>query len=153
MKGSGRSIALAAASAALATGVLAAPAAADSSQAGAGVVANVTVHSRGDGVKPPAVLGDPKEWGVVELTIDDSAGSVTPMTTIEVGGGQWAYGWYSVSNGKYCYSNYYHYSVMHGSTVQIAGDSNKSVEAAGNTSMAHLTRGAAYTCKTFYAKY
>jgi hypothetical protein len=58
MKVSGRSVALAVAGAALATGVLAAPATADGSQVG--TVGTVTVHSRGDGTQPPAELGNPK---------------------------------------------------------------------------------------------
>ncbi|MEU6513679.1 lactococcin 972 family bacteriocin [Streptomyces sp. NPDC046978] len=153
MKVSGRSIALAVAGAALAAGVLAAPATADASQANVGTSAAITVHTRGDGTQPPAELGNPKEWGVVELKMDDSAGSVRPMTIIEVGGGTWSYGWNAVTGGKYCYSNYYHGSVQHGSTVKIAGDSLKSVVVAGETSNAHLTRGAAYTCETYYAKY
>lgn len=152
MKVSGRSLALAAVGAALVSGIVAAPASADTSQAD-GVSVSISVHTRGDGTKPPAELGNPKEWGVVELTIDPSAGSVRPMTTIEAGGGQWSYGSYTVVGGQYCYSNYYHATAMHGSTVQMAGDSVKSVEAAGRTTYANITRGQAYTCKTYYSKY
>jgi hypothetical protein len=86
MKLFGRSIALAFAGAALATGILATPATADSTQIGA--TSALTVHTRGDGTQPPAELGNPKEWGVVKLTMDASAGSVTPKTIVEVGGGK-----------------------------------------------------------------
>ncbi|GGT54619.1 hypothetical protein [Streptomyces coeruleorubidus] len=69
---------------ALAAFSFATPAAADASQA-ATVTANgtvvaadgskvgqVTVHKRGDGTKPPAELGNPSEWGVVVIKMDDS---------------------------------------------------------------------------------
>ncbi|MFC9842209.1 lactococcin 972 family bacteriocin [Streptomyces sp. NPDC060223] len=150
MKVSGRSIALAVAGAALATGVLAAPATADGSQVSA---VGTTTHIRGDGTQPPAELGNPTEWGVVELTMNDSAGSISPMTIVEIGGGTWSYGWYLTADGKYCYSNYYHHDVMHGSTAELGGSSIKHVVVAGEYSNAHLTGGAGYTCNAYYAKY
>ncbi|MFG3035670.1 lactococcin 972 family bacteriocin [Streptomyces sp. NPDC048330] len=90
---------------------------------------------------------------MVTLVIDDSAGSITPMTVIEVGGGTWAYGWEARNDRKYCYSNYYHHDVNHGSTVRMAGSEVKGVAFAGQTSYANLTAGFAYTCSTYYAKY
>ncbi|MFE1337161.1 lactococcin 972 family bacteriocin [Streptomyces sp. NPDC058733] len=157
MKVSVRSIALGAAGAALVAGVLAAPANASSGQvAGAphrGGVPGVTVHVRGDGTQPPAELGNPKEWGVVKFTTDGSAGSRSARTIVEAGGGKWSFGWYATTDGKYCYSNYYHYTVIHSSTVKIAGGTRKDVEGPDIYTNAHLTAGMAYTCETYYAKY
>ncbi|MFF1698873.1 lactococcin 972 family bacteriocin [Streptomyces sp. NPDC058257] len=150
MKILGKSIALAVAGTALAAVALATPAAADSSQLD--TIGTITIHTRGDGTQPPSELGDPEEWGVVELAIDDSAGSVTPRTIVEVGGGKWSYGWKAVTGGKYCYSNYYHSRVKHGSTVKIAGHTVKDTAAAGYTSNANKTAGGAYTCKAYYSK-
>ncbi|WP_405501745.1 lactococcin 972 family bacteriocin [Streptomyces niveus] len=148
MKISGRSVVFAVASAALTVGTLAAPAAADGS-----VRSNVVVHTAGDGTQPPAELGNPKEWGVVTLTLDDLAGSVTPKIIVEAGGGTWSYGWEARNDRKYCYSNYYHRTVNHGSTVKIAGGSVKAVAFPGETSNANRSAGFAYTCETYYAKY
>lgn len=156
MKVSGRTVALAVAGAALAAGTFATPATAAAhkvSSAGSGGVAGVTVHTRGDGTQPPAELGNPKEWGVVKLTMTASTGLVSPKTIVDAGGGKWSYGWYATTDGKYCYSNYYHGDVWHGSTVKIAGGSYKSVVAPGDYSNAHMTAGMAYTCYTYYAKY
>lgn len=152
MKVSGRSVALTVAGAALATLGLAAPATAADSKVGAVAVSNITIHTRGDGAKPPAVLGNPAEWGVVELTIDDSAGRVTPKVVIDVGGGTWSYGSYATPNGQYCYSNYLHPKENHSATVRMAGDEDWSRQGPGDVAQAHLTRGAAYTCKTYYSK-
>jgi hypothetical protein len=152
MKASGRSIAFSIAGGFLAAGTLAGPATADSAQVPAAGAVTVTAHTRGDGTQPPAVLGDPKEWGVVEFTAG-STGGIRPKTVLDIGGGTWSYGKDLTTDGQYCYSNYYHPKVMHGSTVELAGGSNKAVEAKGKWSYANMTAGAAYTCKTYYAKY
>ncbi|MFF3879235.1 lactococcin 972 family bacteriocin [Streptomyces sp. NPDC001978] len=89
---------------------------------------------------------------MVEIT-NTSAGSITPQTVLNIGGGTWSYGSYLTTGGKYCYSNYYHGSVVHGSTAAMAGHSIKAVAGPGDYSYAHLTAGAAYTCSTYYAKY
>lgn len=87
MRISSKSLALGFASVVLAVGGLATPAAAGGPQAatvagdGAVVavdgseVGQVTIHKRGDGTEPPASLGNPSEWGVVEIEMDASAGS------------------------------------------------------------------------------
>jgi hypothetical protein len=152
MKASGRSIAFAIAGGFLAAGTLAGPATADSAQVPAAGAVTVTAHTRGDGTQPPAALGDPKEWGVVEFTAG-STGGIRPKTVLEIGGGTWSYGKDLTTDGQYCYSNYYHPKVIHGSTVQLAGGENKAVAGKGKWSYANMTAGAAYTCKTYYAKY
>ncbi|WP_308798729.1 lactococcin 972 family bacteriocin [Streptomyces sp. UH6] len=151
MKFSGRSFAFAAAGAALAACLTTAPASADTAQFSNGV--KVTIHTRGDGTKPPAHLGNPTEWGVAEIPMDDSTGGVRPMVIENVGGGQWSYGWYLTTGGKYCYSNYYHLTVEHGSTVKIANHSVKDIVPAGDTSNANRTAGAGYVCYAWYSKY
>ncbi|QHY97090.1 Bacteriocin [Streptomyces sp. S4.7] len=148
MKISGRSVVFTLASAVLAVGALAAPAAAEDSP-----ISRIVVHTAGDGSQPPAELGNPKEWGVVTLALDDLAGEFTPKTIIEVGGGTWSYGWEARNDQKYCYSNYYHRTVDHGSTVKIANGTVKAVAFAGQTSNANRSAGFAYTCETYYAKY
>ncbi|MCT2547037.1 MULTISPECIES: lactococcin 972 family bacteriocin [Streptomyces] len=154
MKKFGRTAALAVSTAALASGVFATPATAAQVGIDQATSNTISVHTRGDGTPAPAQLGDPEEWGVVEVTIPDAAeGSVTPMKIVEVGGGTWSYGWQARDNYKYCYSNYYHGSVKHGSTVNMAGYIIKDTKPAGQTSNAHHTAGLAYTCYTYYAKY
>jgi hypothetical protein len=158
---SGRSIVLGFVSVALAVFGFATPAAADASQA-ATVTANgtvvaadgskvgqVTLHKRGDGTKPPAELGNPSEWAAVVIKMDDS--TVTPQACIGASGGNWCYGYNLTTDGKYCYSNYYHPTKMHHSTVKIAGGSNTGYAFAGQTSYANRTAGAAYTCETYYS--
>ncbi|CAM5363378.1 lactococcin 972 family bacteriocin [Streptomyces coeruleorubidus] len=66
-------------------------------------------------------------------------------------GGNWCYGYNLTTDGKYCYSNYYHSTKDHHSTVKIAGGSNTGYAFAGQTSYANRTAGAAYTCETFYS--
>lgn len=167
MRISSKSLALCFASVVLAVGGLATPAAAGGPQAatvaadGAVVavdgseVGQVTIHKRGDGTEPPASLGNPSEWGVVEIEMDASAGSVKPMSEVckNAGGGEWCYGWYwSAGDGKYCYSNYYHNTKTHGSTVEIGGgDDWSGWVRAKRTSNANRTAGLAYTCKTYYS--
>lgn len=154
MRISTRSVVFAVAGGVLATGVVASPAAADSASGAPhrGGVA-ITVHTRGDGTQPPAELGNPKEWGVVKLAAGGPGGSRSARTIVNAGGGKWSFGWYATTGGKYCYSNYYHYDVVHSSTVKIAGGSRKDVEGPDIYTNAHLTAGMAYTCETYYAKY
>ncbi|MGJ5754991.1 lactococcin 972-like bacteriocin [Streptomyces puniciscabiei] len=151
MKVFGRCMAFAFAGAGLAAGVLTTPATADADQTRT-LSATVTIHTRGDGTQPPAELGNPKEWGVVKLTMDDSAGSITPKTIVEVGGGKWSFGWNAVTDGKDCYSNYYHPKVGHSSTAKIAGGSDYDWSRANQTSSAHVTGGGAYTCYAYWSK-
>lgn len=141
------------ATAALASGAFVSPANAADAAVGPAGSSTITVHHRGDGTTPPAELGDPKEWGVVKLVMNDSEGStIKPMTIVSVGGGTWSYGWEARNDAKYCYSNYYHRSVGHGSTVNMAGYIIKGHADAGQTSNAHHTAGFAYTCYTYYSK-
>ncbi|MEU6184207.1 MULTISPECIES: lactococcin 972 family bacteriocin [Streptomyces] len=146
---------------ALAAFSFATPAAAGASQA-ATVMANgtvvaadgskvgqVTFHKRGDGTKPPAELGNPSKWGAMVIKVDNSA--ATTQGCIGASGGNWCYGYNLTTDGKYCYSNYYHGTKMHHSTVKIAGGSNSAYAFAGQTSYANRTAGAAYTCEAFYS--
>ncbi|MFH9087698.1 lactococcin 972 family bacteriocin [Streptomyces sp. NPDC017673] len=161
MKIPGRSIVLGFVGMVLAVFSFAAPAAADASQAATvtadgtivaadgSEVGHVTLHKRGDGTKPPAELGNPSKWGAVVINVD--ASSVAPKTCIGASGGNWCYGYDLTTDGKYCYSNYYHPTEIHRSTVKIAGGSLTAGAYAGETSYAHMTAGAAYTCYTYYA--
>ncbi|MDX3584229.1 lactococcin 972 family bacteriocin [Streptomyces europaeiscabiei] len=145
-----KSLGLAFAGAALAAGALATPAAAADDQAD--VSSAVTFHTRGDGTQPPAHLGNPSEWGMVTITMDDSVRLVKPQTIVEVGGGTWSFGWNAVAGGKDCYSNYFHHAVGHSATVKIAGGSKRAWARANLTASAHLTGGGAYTCQAFWSK-
>ncbi|MBT2404790.1 MULTISPECIES: lactococcin 972 family bacteriocin [unclassified Streptomyces] len=149
MKRFSRFAIFAAASTALISGVAATPAAANE----AGISSTVSVHTRGDGTQPPAFLGDPEEWGVVQLTIDSSARSMAPTVIVPAGGGTWSYGYQERNGLKYCYSNYYHRDVEHSSTVKMANKTMKDIEPAGEYTNANLTAGFAYKCETFYAKH
>ncbi|MEV6653047.1 lactococcin 972 family bacteriocin [Streptomyces sp. NPDC051219] len=159
MKIGGRSVAFAIAGAAIAAVGLAAPATADASATASASGATVTVHHRADGTQPPAGLGNPSEWGVVTFKMDASTDSFSPQSEACLSpssGGTWCYGWYAreVSAGvvnKYCYSNYYHHTKGHSSTVKLAGKTRRAWAAAGNTSNANLTAGLAYTCSTYYS--
>ncbi|MGW4685461.1 lactococcin 972 family bacteriocin [Streptomyces sp. NPDC004244] len=161
MKTAARSVAFAVAGAAIATAGLATPAAADASATASASAfgATVTVHHRGDGTQPPAELGNPSEWGVVTFKMDASTGSFGPQSQACLSpssGGNWCYGWQAreVSPGvvnKYCYSNYFHQTKGHSSTVKLAGNTRRAWAAARNTSNANLTAGLAYTCSTYYS--
>lgn len=117
------------------------------------------MHHRGDGTQPPAELGNPSEWGVVTFKMDASTGSFGPQSQACLSpssGGNWCYGWQAreVSPGvvnKYCYSNYFHQTKGHSSTVKLAGNTRRAWAAARNTSNANLTAGLAYTCSTYYS--
>ncbi|MEV1052479.1 lactococcin 972 family bacteriocin [Streptomyces sp. NPDC049887] len=159
VKIAGRTVAFAIVGAAIAGVGLAAPAAADASTTASASGAIVTVHHRGDGTQPPADLGNPSEWGVVTFKMDASADSVGALSEACVNpssGGTWCYGWYTteVSPGvfhKRCYSNYYHLTKGHSSTVKIAGGTHRAWAAARSTSQASLTGGHGYTCYTYYS--
>ncbi|RST13419.1 hypothetical protein E2C00_09640 [Streptomyces sp. WAC05374] len=154
-----RSIAFAIAGAAIAAVGIATPATADASAAVGTSGAAITVHHRGDGTKPPAELGNPSEWGVVMLKLDAPKRAVSPRSRTCISpssGGNWCFGWYAreVSPGvvnKYCYSNYYHHTKGHSSTVKLAGSTRRAWAPAGGTSNANLTAGLAYTCSTYYS--
>ncbi|MFC4517244.1 lactococcin 972 family bacteriocin [Streptomyces ehimensis] len=155
----GRPVILAIAGAAIAAVGLAAPATADAPATGAATSGTtVTVHHRGDGSQPPAELGNPSEWGVATFRMDASATSVRPPEACvsPSSGGTWCYGWYTteVSPGvfnKYCYSNYWHKTMGHASTVKMAGSTRRDHAWAGEESNANLTAGLAYTCSTYYS--
>jgi hypothetical protein len=157
----GRSISLGLAAVALAVGSLTTPAAAVGSQAetfdekGSDKV-QVATHTRGDGTKPPAELGNPSEWGVVTMKMDTSSPRLMSEACVDVAsGGTWCYGWYTTTvDGipqKYCYSNYLHYSKDHASTVKLAGGTDRDTAGPGDVSQANLTAGYAYTCKAYYS--
>lgn len=101
-------------------------------------------------------LGDPEEWGVATIEMDDS--TIKPLVeacTNPPSGGKWCYGWYltgSTATQKYCYSNYYHGTKTHKSSVTIAnGSVSSGWVAKGDYSNANRTAGAAYMCNTYYA--
>ncbi|MFK4148895.1 lactococcin 972 family bacteriocin [Streptomyces sp. NPDC004065] len=112
-------------------------------------VGHVTLHKRGDDTKPPAELGNPSEWGAMVIKVEGSAS--TAQACIGASGGKWCYGYDLTTDGKYCYSNYYHSTKLHRSTVKMAGGSYTAGARAGETSYAHMTAGAAYTCSTYYS--
>ncbi|MEU3406439.1 lactococcin 972 family bacteriocin [Streptomyces sp. NPDC006670] len=156
MKMFGRTAVFVLSTATLLSGALATPATATEASDGPVQVGAASFHTRGDGTQAPAELGNPKEWGVVKLTLTGSAKSsvaMSPTTIVEVGGGTWSYGWQARDNYKYCYSNYYHGDVEHGSTVNMAGRIVRDIKPAGQTSNANYQAGLAYTCYTYYAKY
>ncbi|MFE2089832.1 hypothetical protein [Streptomyces sp. NPDC059460] len=155
MRFTGRSIVLTIAGAALAAIGLAAPATADSAQAGVTPSATVTIHHRGDGTQPPAELGNPSEWGVVKIEIP-AEGSIGTMgagnTCQNVTHGRWCYGWEPTTpvGKKFCYSNYIA-DVQHRTTVRAANvDYHSGWAAKGATSYANVTIGTAYTCYAYY---
>ncbi|MFJ8384742.1 lactococcin 972 family bacteriocin [Streptomyces sp. NPDC094438] len=131
--------------------MLATPATADSAQLDGSAV--ITVHHRGDGTQPPAELGDPTEWGVITFAVNNSAGRMKPMTIEYPGGGEWSYGSEARDDHKYCYSNYWHPDVQHGSTAKLGGNSNKAVAFPGQVSNANVTGKLWEDCSAYYAKY
>ncbi|WP_282795057.1 lactococcin 972 family bacteriocin [Streptomyces sp. CC224B] len=151
MKVSSKAVVIAVAGAALAGGVLTAPANANSPQTDS--ASTLVIHKRGDGTEPPAELGDPEEWGVVEIAMDDSTGGPATKKIVEVGGGKWSYGWMALTSGKRCYSNYYHLKKKHGSTAQLGGMTSKDVVKANETSNASVTGPGRHTCVTYWSKY
>ncbi|MDX3574395.1 lactococcin 972 family bacteriocin [Streptomyces sp. ID05-47C] len=130
MKVIGRSIAIMAAGAAMATGILASPASAAAPQ-------------------PPKELGNVSEWGMVAIEVDPSS-DVTAQTTDDVGGGTWTYGTEITTAGKRCYSYYFHGSKDHKATAKIAGSSYTDTALAGTSAKASKTAGTAYTCYTYW---
>ncbi|MEU6572415.1 lactococcin 972 family bacteriocin [Streptomyces sp. NPDC046805] len=124
MKFLGKSFTFAAATAALAAGVLA-----PATSAGAAVA-------------------QPKS-GVVAIKVDPSRPSV--KTTKDVGGGSWTYGYELTTGGKRCFSYYFHGSKMHHATAKIANASTSAYGFAGQTAKASRTAGAAYECYAFWS--
>ncbi|MFE2922868.1 lactococcin 972 family bacteriocin [Streptomyces goshikiensis] len=118
-------------------GFLAPVASASPSATTARATQTVELHKRGDGTNPPAQLGNSKEWGV------------------PASGGKWCYGWYLTgvdATQKRCYSNYYHGSKTHSSSVKIGGSYiNSGKTSPNNIANASWTTGAAYTCYTYYS--
>lgn len=159
MRTFGRSLLVGLTSAALAAFAVATPAAADGTQDtdNAGIVdlkaGQPVIHKRGDGVKPPAELGNPSEWGVVRIEINPSAGAFQPTgnTCKQVTHGTWCYGWQSAGlDGKKCYSNYLA-STEHISSVRVRNiDYSSGWVGKGQTSYANVTIGLAYTCYAYY---
>ncbi|WP_328495560.1 lactococcin 972 family bacteriocin [Streptomyces sp. NBC_00414] len=159
----GKSILFGISGAALAVSSFATPAVAYEPQGGARTGNNVAevgddlvtgqpvIHKRGDGAIPPAELGDPSEWGVVKLEINESAVKTRGNTCENVTHGKWCYGYDLVSAGKKCYSNYIA-DVKHKSTVRVRNiDHSSGWVAKGDTSYANSTNGAAYTCYSYYS--
>ncbi|MFB7257734.1 lactococcin 972 family bacteriocin [Streptomyces nojiriensis] len=105
--------------------------------------------------EPPAALGNPSEWGVVEIKVPTSAG---PFGTQgwscldNVSGGRWCQGYEYVTAGKCCFSNYLHGTKTHRSSVELAGviDTSGWVPR-GEVANAWYVAGAGYTCRTYYA--
>ncbi|MFB7260563.1 lactococcin 972 family bacteriocin [Streptomyces nojiriensis] len=161
-----KSIVLGFAAALLAVGGLATPSVADTRNdaiaAGEGAVVaadgaqvgQIVVHKRGDGAKPPAELGNPSEWGEVVLKITPS-NTFSPMSTeacVPASGGNWCYGYYYITTGKHCYSNYYHSSKTHKTSVEFGNWSgNSGWVNSGETAYTAAEGGAAFTCKTYYS--
>ncbi|MGW2059040.1 lactococcin 972 family bacteriocin [Streptomyces sp. NPDC001840] len=165
MRISGRQIGLGMAAIAVAIGSLVTPAAADSPLSATGATGGAIIasngfkigelHKRGDGTKAPAELGNPSEWGVVEVKMDDSV--ITPLgeACVPASGGNWCYGWYLTgvdATQKRCYSNYLHETRQHRSTVELAGVTvHSGIKPPGEVASASRTAGAAYTCYTYYS--
>ncbi|MGW4300452.1 lactococcin 972 family bacteriocin [Streptomyces sp. NPDC004646] len=149
MKKFGKAILFGISGAALAVSGFATPASAHGSQSSL-IPGKPVIHTRGDGVKPPAELGNPSEWGVVRLEIKDSAVQPKGNTCENVTHGKWCYGYDLVSAGKKCYSNYIA-DVKHKSTVRVQNvDHSSGWVAKGATSYANSTQGAAWTCFAYY---
>lgn len=92
--------------------------------------------------------------GAVTLGGAPTSGAITPQAVQNVGGGTWAFGSGVNSAGqKSCYSQYYHASVKHGSSVSMDGYYHADHNVAkGKTSYARITRHTTATCKAFYTK-
>ncbi|MFF4323279.1 lactococcin 972 family bacteriocin [Streptomyces sp. NPDC001568] len=116
--------------------------------------AQIVIHKRGDGAKPPTELGNPSEWGEVTLKTAP-AKTFSAMSTeacVPASGGNWCYGYYYATNGKVCYSNYYHFSKTHKTSVQFGSWSgNSGWVNPGETAYTSGVGGAAFTCKTYYS--
>lgn len=65
-----------------------------------------------------------------------SNSSVTPLNTVNTGGGTWSYGTTYSIGGKGVYSNYIHPTLYHSSTAIIGSQDNKSYATAGSWSYA-----------------
>ncbi|MEV7991973.1 lactococcin 972 family bacteriocin [Streptomyces sp. NPDC086077] len=116
------------------------------------VAAGAFVSPASAAPQPPAFLGDVSEWGMVEIKVDDTSSEITPFTTEDVGGGTWTYGTVLNSDGKLCYSYYFHASVSHKSTAKIQNRSTTATNSPGYTSFAERQGGGAYTCYAYWGK-
>ena len=165
MRKVGRSIVLGFVGMALAVFSLATPAAAVGFQTAAATsnasidataglkVGQPVIHKRGDGVTPPAWMGDPSEWGVVKLDVNAPTGSVPSLKDgcQNVSHGIWCYGWEKVSPGKRCFSNY-SADVKHKSTVRVMNvDHGSGWVGIGEIAYANGYSGLQYTCYSYYA--
>ncbi|MFJ4980456.1 lactococcin 972 family bacteriocin [Streptomyces coeruleorubidus] len=93
----------------------------------------------------------PEEWGMVAIEVDPSS----PVTVKEVelvGGGTWSYGSELTAKGKRCWSHYFHANRKHSATAKIGGFENKATASAGNTAKASEEWGAAYKCYAYWGK-
>ncbi|WP_237534907.1 MULTISPECIES: lactococcin 972 family bacteriocin [unclassified Streptomyces] len=129
-----KALTFAAATAALAAGVIAPAASASAAEA-------------------PEFLGEPKEWGMVAINMDDSSQVVQPLKIVNKGGGTWSYGTIVNGSQKRCYSNYQHQTKYHSSTVILGSNTRKVFANAGDTSNASLTNGSSFTCHAYWATY
>lgn len=90
------------------------------------------------------------------VTVSDvrTPGTVSPLTTKNIGGGTWNYGsGLSFPHPKTCWSNYIHNSKYHSSTAIIANSNVKVYANAGSWSNASTWAGAAWTCNAYWATY
>ncbi|MFJ2782963.1 MULTISPECIES: lactococcin 972 family bacteriocin [unclassified Streptomyces] len=128
MKITGRIVAVGAAAVSLTAGALASPASASGGP-----------------------TGQAREWGMVTIEVDPSS-TMSTQTIVEVGGGTWSYGTYMTSDGyKRCYSNYYHFTKKHQSSIVFAGDYVVHVVEANQTSNASKIAGHIYNCSAFWS--
>jgi hypothetical protein len=100
-----------------------------------------------------AAEAQPAQWGMAVIHLNPSLRSGGQTHTEDVGGGTWTYGWDLTTDGKRCFSNYFHGSKNHSATAKIANNSLKVVEAKKITAKASRTAGSAYTCYTYWAIY
>ncbi|WP_448318365.1 lactococcin 972 family bacteriocin [Streptomyces sp. CO7] len=104
-------------------------------------------------VVPPKELGNPAEWGVMEIKLEAPADSMGTMNAcVNASGGEWCYGWFAVVEGKDCYSNYYHHTKVHKSSVKINGETDDSgwLAATRTANASEIGPGGA-TCYTYYS--
>ncbi|MFE4966325.1 lactococcin 972 family bacteriocin [Streptomyces sp. NPDC056660] len=99
---------------------------------------------------PASAATSQPQGGMVVIKVDPSSSSVTPATTKDVGGGTWTYGTELTTEGKLCYSYYFHGSKNHTATAQIANAKQKVANSAGYSAKARAVAGSAYTCYAYW---
>ena len=83
-------------------------------------------------------------------TASETSG-VTPLTTVNVGGGTWNYGSSSAGwNQKRCYSHYIHKTKRHSASVVIGSQEQTVYANAGQWARAERTGGWFDTCNTYW---